>query len=383
MKIIMNKNLLTALFAVSAIFAYGQTYQPGYIITLENDTIHGDVNVSKKALCQFKKDGLETDYEQSEIWGYSLIDGPTYKSGITSDAFVEVLVLGEGMSLYASGGVYYLEKPGMPIQKLEERSIKKIVNGVETIQKSNRWKGVLSFMLNDCDKIIVDQKKLRFNSESIIQHVVDYNNCKNVFVRRSSDTSFDNIKISGLLGVSYTSIKAQSNSSIQRFTNDDITNTSLTFGVRVSHKMNEKYSLEGEALINSFKYSQKFNSTNESGTFSVKITMLNLPFSIAFPFEKHNKTFNFRLGGVLSVPIGGGFNRGRRYNPTFQQYEQFSEEIFYARGNIGAMFGVEMMQSLKKIDLGYGVRYTGNPKISEGDKISSNQIAFILILSKK
>lgn len=107
--------LLLFLFSCSSILSYSQNnYKEAYIITLENDTVHGYANFRSDALnlseCLFKKnleDKTVNTYRSTDILGYGFkeerkiyISQKININEIDQQVFLEYLVKGESASLF-------------------------------------------------------------------------------------------------------------------------------------------------------------------------------------------------------------------------------------------------------------------------------------------
>ena len=101
----MRKLLLSAMLCLFFASGFSQKFLPGFIITLENDTIYGGVanqqdliNVKK---CSFKDSlGEITIFQPNDIFGYKFNDGRYYISkklengNLEKSVFLEYLVKG-------------------------------------------------------------------------------------------------------------------------------------------------------------------------------------------------------------------------------------------------------------------------------------------------
>src|SRR5690606_9590570 len=119
---LMKTYLIIFLCLISSIGAVAQLdFRPGYVITLQNDPIKGEVNYRSNSKgykgCVFRQNRSTTKYDASQIKGYGFINDKAFRSDIIEGSFVEALVVGE-LSLYRQGNVFYLQKTGGELQKL-------------------------------------------------------------------------------------------------------------------------------------------------------------------------------------------------------------------------------------------------------------------------
>ena len=180
--LLMRTYLAIFLCLVSSIGAVAQLdFRPGYVITLQNDTIKGEVNYRSNSKgyqsCMFRQNKATTEYDPTQITGYGFFNDKAFKSGVIEGSFVEVVVWGE-LTLYRKGNVFYIQKTGGELQKLETAKKEMIIDGKVGMREDVKWKGVVSYLISDClnDPELI--KELRLNEQQLSALTIDYNKCR-------------------------------------------------------------------------------------------------------------------------------------------------------------------------------------------------------------
>jgi len=175
-------------FAISSLSAMGQGYKSGFIITLDDDTVYGqiqDVNEREKALkCNFRADGQEVEYSPGEIKAYGFSEGNLYESHTITikddekSLFLLCLVKGRA-NLYffidTDFEDYYFAQKGEPTL----REIYVVDESFEEwdYEKSKNSIGTLTIMFNDCPDPKRKLTAASFHPNRIEDLFIDYNRC--------------------------------------------------------------------------------------------------------------------------------------------------------------------------------------------------------------
>jgi hypothetical protein len=214
-------NSRKSFFTVALIFLsqviFCQTgYKPGYIITLSNDTIHGEIfyHASQKnhRSCEFRlnKDENAREYEPGEINGYRFNEGKYYISkrvpvyNDTLMVFVEYILKGQASFYYLTLNNethYYIETHGHLAELSEPEKIK-VVDAKMVIIKP-KYYGVLHFLMSDGPTLNDEIEKTKLSHQSLIKLGQDYNqltcngqNCI-VFERKINRVKFTIFPVAG------------------------------------------------------------------------------------------------------------------------------------------------------------------------------------------
>jgi len=168
----------------------GQTdFRPGYVITNENDTLHGlidyrgDARNSKKCDFKDKRSSVVKEFLPFSIKGYRFDDGKFYISknvksnGKEIQLFLEFLVNGISDLYYYSDGknlYYFIEKSDGQLFELTNEEKKYGEDGSEYTRQSNRYIGLLKYTFADCPQIFPLINKARLEDKSLIEITKKY-----------------------------------------------------------------------------------------------------------------------------------------------------------------------------------------------------------------
>lgn len=178
----MKRLLMLSLFLAVLTLFIGSAksyFRDGYIITVGNDTINGQIayrsNAKNSLSCIFKK-GLEIiEYSPEQIKGFGYVKDEFFTSEIVNGRFTEVLVSGY-LSLFFDGVAFYLKKGDAKPVILEEKEIETVKNGRLSIRVDNKWRrSVVSLIYDyipDASKIVGN---LFFGDISFIKLTILYN----------------------------------------------------------------------------------------------------------------------------------------------------------------------------------------------------------------
>lgn len=176
-------SIVGALLFINIAFSQND-YQPGFIITNENDTAYGiiEYGISRQfnfSTCRFKQNETQQlqEYSPQDIKAYRILDNKFYISknipinDTSKTVFVECLVDG-AVDLYYYfenlKDIYYIEKEDGEIYALETETntVKKDYMTYEL--NSNIYKGVLTYALSDCKEIKSSINTVSLNHKSMI-----------------------------------------------------------------------------------------------------------------------------------------------------------------------------------------------------------------------
>jgi len=183
-----NTFVLACLILIPSLHGFSQNkYQKGYIITNDRDTIYGELknesNLNIYHYCVFRKDGIEKNFGPSSIKAYHYGDNRHFESQIIDSVFVEVLVSGI-LSVYKFENNYYVQKnkdellllqPGVTelmTVEIEQGYQKGYYQGVFD---DNKWKGILRYLVQDCEKVYKRVQHLNFNQRNLVVLANQYN----------------------------------------------------------------------------------------------------------------------------------------------------------------------------------------------------------------
>ena len=172
----------------------GQTlFRPGYVITNENDTLHGlidyrgDTRNAKR--CDFKADlnSSVQEFTPFTIKGYRFVDSKYYISRSIRindqevQIFLEYLVNGiSDLYFYAdiSQNHYFIEKSDGKLIELTNQSRTISVEGIDYIKESKNFVGLLKIAFNDCPQLFPLINRAKFENKSLIDISKRYHDIK-------------------------------------------------------------------------------------------------------------------------------------------------------------------------------------------------------------
>jgi hypothetical protein len=146
-------------------------YRSGYIITLSDDTIYGEIDyrgdLTMGRICCFKStDGEKSEFTPDNLKAYRFIDSKYYVSRTINQQkhFFEFLIKGM-MNIYYlrdnEGDHYYMDKEGTPLVEIPYKEDFRMSNGKEYLHKSTVHIGILNNYSEDAPQLKDDIKKIK------------------------------------------------------------------------------------------------------------------------------------------------------------------------------------------------------------------------------
>jgi len=175
------------LSAISPDLFCQRDFRPGYIISLNNDTVPGLVlytAINTSNVCTFRKnaDSATTNYSPSEILGYRFNEGKLFVSKMVTLAegdklvFLEFLIKGKANIYYMRDGTdhYFVENEhGLLLQLTEPEKVISGKNGVGYV-KPEQYTGRLKLAMSDCPEIFPEIERSSLNHSSLVKLARDY-----------------------------------------------------------------------------------------------------------------------------------------------------------------------------------------------------------------
>lgn len=184
------KKITSLFFTMGLVYAiHAQTdYRKGYIVTQPGDTISGLINYREGPgsfrFCDFKsaKEVKATRYYPADLKGYRFENDRSFEArlvevdeGVTENVFLEALVKGTA-SLYKARDVYFIEKGEAFHRLTNEKSIVR-VEGQDMLKNSNRYIGLLIYLLGDCSTLKKRIEETELREKSLTRLLESYNEC--------------------------------------------------------------------------------------------------------------------------------------------------------------------------------------------------------------
>lgn len=186
----MKKTLISSLFFISFLYMYAQdNFRQAYIITLTNDTVHGQIDLRTDKLnalsCRFRiaPDSDIGVYYPGDITAYRFVEeGKYYISKevfIDNDSaklFLEFMVQGV-MNLYyyrASDEQSYFFFENDTGEMLTVTQLPSTVDDQNKIHVDNKYKGVLRYAFREYEPIANNADNIRYDKKSMIKVTKTY-----------------------------------------------------------------------------------------------------------------------------------------------------------------------------------------------------------------
>jgi len=151
--------IITVLLLFVGVTNAQQDFRSGYIITLEDDTIYGEIDYRGDMLmckvCKFKADNDSVlEYFPGEIIGYRFTDSKYYisKEIDGKSVFLEYLINGIVSFYYlkdGDGDHYYINKSGLGIREIPYKEGIRTKDGKQYIYESKKHIGFLNVYMQD------------------------------------------------------------------------------------------------------------------------------------------------------------------------------------------------------------------------------------------
>jgi len=324
--------LLTILWIASTI--YGQTdFRPAYIIDLNNDTIHGQIDngeeVSNSKFCHFRisEEAEVVEYLPEAISAYHFIDGKYYVSesidldGNQELVFVECLVKGSASLFYMRNDeveLYFIQKEGADLVALTNEYREVQIDGNVTKVRSKNYIRMLKATLADCKEIqsSIDNAKLTHRSLKAI--TCKYNDC---IGEGETCISYDHgsgvtFRIGPVIGYSLQHFSMKGNNIFGAFDFDNSHDLVVGFLMDLSFsKTDNKLSIQLEAELGKSDFHALYDEPAEGGPFThyyydVNFQSASLKFFLG-------PEYNFGRG-KYSPSLGGGLMLHKYIKPDFR-----------------------------------------------------------------
>lgn len=378
--------------------AYSQTdFRDGFIITLENDTINGQIayrlNSKNYQSCIFKNNKRKTTYLPSQILGFGYNQSKYFSNQIIQGTFVEVLVIGK-LSLFKSKSKYHLRK-GEELTNLEPK-VKVEENGEVGYRGDKLWKRRVYSKVKDCmDNSYDIMSKLKFDEKRLTKLVVNYNKCTGAaFTEIKAGQPWTKLEIGVMGGLNTTFIKNKKNQfDFFPHLDDTYTSTNPSIGVSVefsSPRISDRIAIQAEthfikSSYTSFLEFDRGVATEFYDTYIV-LNTVSVPLSIKYIFLKKK----------VDVYVQSGISIDRHINADSRL---FAEEVI--RGVVttfpaslaleirntqfGYWGGVGLGGTFKKFRIGLAARYIQLSSLNKSGSFiaKNNRFSINLLLSKK
>jgi hypothetical protein len=333
--------LFFVVFFVLAFDLSSQTLDvPGYIITLENDTIYGYFNNRSEAKnfkrCEFstRLKGDPVVYEPGSIAGYRVNESKYYISKVLYDSdtlFVEYLVNGV-TDLY-----YYKDFEGPHYLVENEEKVLELTNygdvfyekdGKEKRVSDDQRIGMLNYYFSDCTQIQSEIETTNFSHKSLISLTKDYHRytCKEGEECIVYEKKIPAIRLglAPVIGYYFSDYEVKDDPYLDEFVFED--DSYPAFGIAISlnpQRFSDNFSVQLEALMGHFsttgmdKFRYGLKTEYHSIYLDYDFLKMMIPVSYSFPTGKLKPDILF----------GGGLIR--TFNPDVNRTIEIEGESYY------------------------------------------------------
>ncbi|KAA9340976.1 porin family protein [Adhaeribacter soli] len=384
----MKKLLLFLCLSVSINVFAQKDFRPGYIV-LNSDTVKGFVKYqgdkASVEKCVFKKslEDQEKRYFPTELNGYGFESGKKFEAlilpvngGFQKSFFLNVLVKGKSSLYFYRDSTdfdrYYLKTDSGLKELKQDIRYEKMKDGRKFKTVDNSYHKVLMEAFTTCPSILERVKKTNFKESALVGIVASFNTCTtpgtSFYVRTPVKSKLSwgpfvgvnssNLKITGDIYLS----KADSYKSKISYHGGLFFNKTLP-------KVNEKISIQVEALFTRNKYIATFA---EQGNFG-RMSNYDITFDISylnFPLLVRYRAASGKYKPFLNVGIVNGFaikNKQEEVktstfgsssytdrNQPFKEFRNYSQALALGIGSYVPMAGAEKLNLELRYEIGNG-----------------------------
>jgi hypothetical protein len=301
-------------------FANGQiNFEKGYIVNLNNDTVHGLISdrgeIRNATKCIFKehKKGEVVKYNPTEIKSYGFINGKRYHSIKESqkeeskNVFAEVLINGE-LNLYHIGmnnnSAYCIESEDGVITRLTTEHLSLKDNSTSFYKPPKYYMFEIESYKNSLDSIFKNCKDMKskidgleYDTKQLVNITKEYLNC-NCKKKKCIDYEKDFNISKPTFGV-FSGVQLSEIYFLQSKINSNIS-ISFPFGLfyNVPLKLiNERISFQAELIYNNLKYNQGFNNLpNIYSDIFLSSELVSIPLSLRYTLPMNKVSASIGIG---------------------------------------------------------------------------------------
>jgi|GEM_PF-3194220 len=294
-----NSLFIVLLMGSTGPFFAQSDFRPGYFIFGPGDTTRALVNFAKTDVCEFKIQNEKKQLSATEIIGFGFDNDRYYSATVLAGQFLEVIVDGY-LSLYKSDKSFFIKKVKDTLIRLD--SGKSEVEGSQSPSTNIQWKGVLKFILKDCDGINGDIDLMRFSETDFLKLTAAYNKCKNEnYVEYKSNNP--GLKISpGIgFGVGYSNFGLRNGETVilipTKFNSTDPIPILLLnfYSPKISNKISIQAEIQWKRLLtnSSIEGQEAIAFVNRETQLNISFLSLPVYFKYSLPMDKKTMAFYF------------------------------------------------------------------------------------------
>ena len=322
-------------FVLFAFLSFGlvlqaQDFRPGFILSLDNDSIFGYVafreGLQRFDVCDYRQNTGEAgqQYKPHQIKGYGFFGDRFYQSirlqpenQDTLEVFAEVLLAGELTLLrYQHLFFAYRARDEMPLQVSFGRE-EVFIDGHVYVRDSKKHIGILNYLMSDCPELHPGMQKLGANEKQLTQLFEKYHQCRELpFLIPKEGKPWLSFDIGAALVMAPTWFRYgeyaeqdRHNFSNALFKSNFTPSFSPGIGLLMDigfPRLQEKTTLN-TGLIYHYKNFYSFTEANslsstriERRTYNFNLHELKVPFGIKYTLAEREFTYYIMLGGSFT-----------------------------------------------------------------------------------
>ena len=326
----LSKHTLIFIFIFKSIFTFAQfNYKPGFIIDLNNDTIHGYIQsageIANSQNCKFKltKFGKTKKYKPNSLKEYAITDYKRYKSKElpfkkeNKLLFVNVLLDGQ-ISLYhhyrSKNREFFLENENGTIVPLINNENKVIVDQMATVDKhafhayqfsltDKLYQDSLLSYMTECKKVTNHIYNVNYNEKSLLNFTKEY--LLQTSINNSPILYEKNLNLTKLrIGV-FSSVRS-SGIRFKKYNQTSSKTISIPLGVYIKVPFDlwsDRLFLQVEVIGNTVHYNS--SNTEQFGVvpFDLRISTLEIPFMLKYEFNNSRFVPGIAIGKSINTVV--------------------------------------------------------------------------------
>jgi hypothetical protein len=392
-------------------------FQPGYIVTSNNDTISGLININgweiTPLLLEFKttQTASPSIFKPIDLKGFK-VNNEIYKSEILKSeisprqtntleynpsyeisldtVFLQQLIDGK-INLYRSinkmGNENFYVNEGNSYDLLLFKKYLKLEDGKYILRENKKYIGQLKIYFKDCSMLASKIDKTVYNTTNLVSLFEKYHNCISFPIANKKEIEKIKIELGPIVGLSLHNLKFTSDSeSFNYLTKVDFNNsTDITLGGFVNLVLplkQRKWSFYNEILYSTFDLNAAyldFQNENIYKKNNVQIAYNNLNISNLLRYKFKIKSFYIFLNGGISNTFSLGLINKNNVESKFFSTEK-NEEIQAIKSIKKNETGVVLGSGLIYKKFSFECRYRKGNGISDLPVLNSDLKTFYFLL---
>lgn len=368
--------LVYLFFLIISFSSVSQEFLPGYILTLQGDTIKGEAfygSHSKYDECRFVINGKEETFSPDQIEGYGIYGIRAYTSQIIPSTFVEEVGIGT-ISLYKNDNYYALTKEG-------ESNLVLNRNKFENGKVKGRYLGSIKYIMSDCE-LKHNFEKMSLSERSLIKLISRYNECKgSAFVSIKEDLPAFSFEMGPAVGYNFFFYKNKFPNSI--FNSGALSPDGLEEKYESSYpsyglnlivgfpRISDRFSIQSGIAFSKLGFGGTKEATSGGDlvyyTSDFSFSSTSVPFLFRYNLWKPS-LFTFRVIAGVEYQF---YELNKSHTLIVRRYNEFElSNIYEMEDGFFGTFGIQGEYSFNKVLVGSSISYN-----SSFSYIGKNQVS--------